>query len=152
MSGIAPHAFHVAVSEIEFDEDKRQLEITHRIFLDDLEQGLSAWSGQAIDILNPADPANLDMLIGKYLSEKTSYHINGKLATANYLGSEKEDAVMYCYQVIKGVKKVKSINVSNKVLMEIFEDQSNVMHITNASETKSLKLNESEPNGQVNFQ
>lgn len=145
------HAFHVSVCEIEFDEGKRQLEITHRIFLDDLELGLTNWSGEKIDILNPSDPKRLDQLIGKYLSEKTSYTLNKKTFQANYLGSEKEDGVMFCYQVISDVKKLKSLKVSNTLLMETFDDQSNVIHVDRLGETKSLKFNEGESSGEVVF-
>lgn len=151
MSGMSLHAFHVSVCEIEFDQDKKQLEITHRIFLDDLEMGLINWSGEKIDILNPSDPKRLDNLIGQYLSEKTSYTLNGKTVRVNYLGSEKEDAVMYCYQVVSEVKKLKSIKISNTVLMETYGDQSNVVHVERLSETKSLKLSKGESSGEVRF-
>ncbi len=151
MSGMPLHAFHVSVCEIEFDNHKKQLEITHRIFLDDLEIGLTDWSNERVDVLNPSDAKQLDELIGSYLSEKTKYTLNGKTIIAKYLGSEKEDGVMYCYQVITEVKKVKSIKVTNTVLMETYDDQSNIVHIEHGDSNKSLKLSKSESWGEVSF-
>ncbi len=145
------HAFHVSVCEIEFDEKQKQLEITHRIFLDDLEIALTDWSKEKVDVLNPDDPDKLDLMIGKYLTEKTSYHLNSKSASAIYLGSEKEESVMYCYQVITGVKKVKSLKVTNKTLMEIYDDQTNIVHVENGDQMKSLKLSNSEYWGEASF-
>lgn len=152
MSGIPLHAFHVSVCEIEFDQDKRQLEITHRIFLDDLEVGLSKWSNEKIDIFNPADPARLDDLIGRYLTEKNTYTANGKVVTAKYLGSEREDAVMYCYQVITDIKRLKTMKVSNATLMELYDDQTNVIHIEHSEEIKSMKLSKDESVDEVVFE
>lgn len=152
ISGTPLHAFHVSVCEIVFDNDQRQLEITHRIFHDDLELALTEWSGQKVDILNPSDPQWLDSLIGGYLQEKTIYTLNGKDVKSNYLGAEREEGVMYCYQVIPSVKKLKSLNVSNTVLMEIFDDQSNVIHVESQDETKSLKLDVGLSYGFVKFE
>lgn len=145
------HAFHVSVCEIEFDESKKQLEITHRIFLDDLEIGLADWSEEQVDVLNPENPKHLDQMIGKYLTEKTTYVINGKSVRATYLGSEKEESVMYCYQVVTNLKKVKSLKVTNTLLMEIYDDQTNIVHLENGDQMKSLKLSDSETWGEVNF-
>lgn len=151
MSGIALHAFHVSVCEIEFDEKQKQIEITHRIFLDDLEIGLTNWSNEKVDVLNPSDPVVLDQMIGKYLTEKTFYSLNGKSVKASYLGSEKEESVMYCYQVISSVKKLKSLKIKNTLLLETYDDQVNIVHVENGDQMKSLKLSTSEPSGEINF-
>ena len=145
------HAFHVAVTEIEYDGKSSQLEITHRIFIDDLEVALTEWSSEKIDILNPSDPAKLNELIGKYLSEKTSYILNEKEVEVKYLGSEREEAVMYCYQFVSDIKKVKSLKVSNTVLMETFDDQTNIVHVANNETNMSLKLSKNENSGEVSF-
>lgn len=145
------HAFHVSVCEIEFDEKQKQLEITHRIFLDDLEIALTDWSKEKVDVLNPEDPELLNQMIGQYLTEKTTYLLNGKSVNASYLGSEKEESVMYCYQVITGVKKVKSLKVTNETLMETYDDQTNIVHIEKDDQMKSLKLSKSEIWGEVRF-
>lgn len=152
VSGMPLHAFHVAVCEIEFDDNSRQLEITHRIFLDDLELALTEWSSERVDVLNPTDSKKLDEMIGKYISEKTVYTLNGKTVSANYLGSEKEESVMYCYQVITDVKKVKSLKVRNTLLMETYDDQKNIVHIECGDQMKSLKLSDSETWGEVTFE
>ena len=151
MSGMSLHAFHVAVTEIEYDGKSSQLEITHRIFIDDLEVALTEWSSEKIDILNPSDPAKLNELIGKYLSEKTSYILNEKEVEVKYLGSEREEAVMYCYQFVSDIKKVKSLKVSNTVLMETFDDQTNIVHVANNETNMSLKLSKNENSGEVSF-
>lgn len=151
MSGMPMHAFHVSVCEIAFDEKQKQVEITHRIFLDDLEIALTDWSQEKVDVLNPSDPERLDQLIGKYLSEKTTYFVNGKSVDTAYLGSEKEESVMYCYQVITGVKKMKSLQVTNEALMETYDDQTNIVHVESGEQMKSLKLSKSETWGEVDF-
>ncbi|MDW3208989.1 MAG: DUF6702 family protein [Reichenbachiella sp.] len=151
VSGMPLHAFHVSVCEIEYDEKQRRLEITHRIFLDDLEIALTDWSGEQVDVLNPPDFKQLDQMIGKYLTERASYSLNGKSVDVSYVGSEKEESVMYAYQVISNVKKVKSLKVTNTVLMETYDDQTNIVHMESGDQMKSLKLSGSETWGEVRF-
>ncbi|UXX80939.1 hypothetical protein N7E81_07480 [Reichenbachiella carrageenanivorans] len=151
ISGMPLHAFYVSVANIEYDAKSKQVEISHRIFLDDLENGLTEWTGEQVDVLNPTTPEQLDEIIGKYLNAKTSYQVDGKSVTAQYLGSEKDDGVMYCYQVISSVKKLKSLTVTNTILMEIFDDQTNIIHMKKVGDTKSLKLNNKERSGTIVF-
>lgn len=141
LSGVIAHDFHVSVCKVEFDPKNKAIEVTHRIFLDDLEETLKGWSNDPkIDVLSPKDPEAFQVMIGEYISERFSVTVNGKLAVIKYLGSEVEDDVMYSYMEVVGVKKLKSIEVKNTTLMDQFSDQVNLIHIIRDGTTKSLKL------------
>lgn len=141
LSGALTHAFHISVCEIEFDEERNSLEITHRVFLDDLETTLRLWSGdQSIDVINPKVESEFHKVLGSYMLEKFSIKVNGKETQLSFLGAEQEGDVMYCYIELTGVKKLKSIEIMNKIFMDKFDDQMNMVHIYKDEKTISTKF------------
>ena len=152
LSGALAHAFHISVCEIEYDEENKALEITHRVFLDDLESTLKSWSGdQSIDVMNPKDENAFQKILGKYMLEKFSINVNGKEAELSFLGSESEGDVMYCYIELAGVKKLNSIYIVNKIFMDKFEDQMNMVHIYKGEKTTSTKFSKNKTDFKIDF-
>ena len=134
------HPFHVSVCEVEFSASSRSLQITHHIFLDDLEEALTEYSGKPLDIINPKDRIERDKLIKSYVLENFSVKINGKSPENNYLGHELEEDAIYCYIEVKGVKKIKEIEVTNTMMISKFDDQINLVHINYQDKIRSMKL------------
>ncbi len=135
-----PHPFHVSVCEINHDEKTNALQITHRIFLDDLEEGLNTFYNENLDLLNPKDLDKINRLVADYLSKRFNISVNGKKREVEYLGNEMGKDVMLCYMEITKVKKFNTIEIENKVLFEAFDDQSNIIHVDYNDQIKSLRL------------
>ena len=58
------HPMHVSVTEIEFDEKDKRLEIMMRVFIDDLEVSLrNRLNKPELDLLSPKEAAHLDPMI-----------------------------------------------------------------------------------------
>lgn len=152
LNGILVHDFHISVCEIEYDEKSQSLEMTHRIFLDDLETTLVDWSGdESVDVYNPKDEKELNKLIGKYLLEKFTVKVNGNNNSMVFIGAESEDDIMYCYIELPKVEKLQSIHILNTILMDKFEDQINMVHIYRGEETTSTKFSKSNTTFMMNF-
>ena len=152
LNGILVHDFHISVCEIEFDQESKSLEMTHRIFLDDLESALVSWSGdQSVDVYNPKDEKELKELIGKYLLENFTVKVNGSNEKIVFIGSELEDDIMYCYLELPKVKKLQSIHILNTILMDKFDDQINMVHIYRGEETTSTKFSKANTTFMMNF-
>ena len=50
------HPFHVSVSDIKYKEEQKAIQISTRIFLDDLEVALQAFTGnEALDIVDKSN-------------------------------------------------------------------------------------------------
>ena len=47
---------------------------------------------------------------------------------------------MYCYIEVKGVKKIKEIEITNTIMMSKFDDQVNLVHVNYQDKVRSLKL------------
>ncbi|MCD8539091.1 MAG: hypothetical protein LRY55_04495 [Leadbetterella sp.] len=66
------HPFYVSVTTIDQSRDKTSLEISSRIFYDDLEVALKEEFGGKIDLKNPGDKSRNPELIRQYFSRHFS--------------------------------------------------------------------------------
>jgi len=135
------HPIHLSVSEINYNEKDKALQITSRIFLDDLELSIRNQLKQPdLDLLEPGTGLTTEQLISNYVLKNFTVKLDGKLQKLNFLGFEREDPAVICYIEIENVKKFKTIEVKNEVIMETHDDQSNLIHITYKGPVKSLRL------------
>ena len=127
-SSMALHKFYVAVFQMEHVPDKNVVQMTSRIFIDDLENALLKKYKKNFYLGTPTEIENAEGYLRLYLIEKMKVKINGKESTVTYLGKETEDDVLICYYTLPVEGEIKSIEVSNTTLFEMFEDQQNIIH------------------------
>ncbi len=146
------HPFHVSVCSIRHAAEEQTLQITQKIFADDLEEALTAASTSGpIDVLNPPDPNTLDALIDDYLRNHLQITVNGQVTEAIYLGHEREEMALWCYLEVSGVADIQSLSVRSTILTDTFDDQTNIVHVEYRNELKSMKLAKDYPDDQVEF-
>ena len=149
----ALHPLHVSVTEIKFDPKDKELEITVRIFLDDLEEAIRQDRKLAtLDITNPGTGLTTDQLVSTYLSTRLTTKVDKKPAAIKYLGHEIDGDAIVVYAYAPGVKKLKSIEVYHSTITEVYEDQSNLVHITLGEKTRSLRLMRDTTSGSIVFE
>lgn len=148
----AVHPLHVSVTDIVFDEKEKELEIVIRIFIDDLELSIRNQTNKPeLNLLTPKGGQNTDQLVGAYLQEHLKISLDGKTHTTKYLGSEIDDLALVCYVQVSGVKKWKTIEVKNNVIMETYDDQSNLVHVTVKGKVLSMRLTKEKSVGMLEF-
>ena len=69
------HPFFVSVIEINHNTKEATVEISVRIFTEDLEKTLQKYSTQKMDIINPTDKALLEKQISQYITQKLKLKI-----------------------------------------------------------------------------
>jgi len=137
------HPFRISVCSINHASAENSLQITVKIFADDLEEALNQPSVAAasyIDVLNPPDPAQLDAIVHEYLDEHLVFTVNEQAAEPQFLGFEREDLTMWCYLEITGITDLKKVKVLNTLLLNTFDDQVNIVHVKANDTVKSMKL------------
>ncbi|NVK85412.1 MAG: hypothetical protein HWE21_13900 [Cytophagia bacterium] len=135
------HPFHISVMDAEYNNQSKSLQISHRLFLDDLEEGLKDFHGlDYIDTVEPENPEKLDSLINSYLQKKVFFVVNGEDKEFEFYGSELEGDARWCYYEIKSVETLKELEITNVALMDVFDDQQNIMHIKAKGKIQSYKL------------
>lgn len=144
------HPLHVSVTEIEFDQKEKSLEIMMRIFTDDLEEAVRKKQQRKLNLLDPARTTT-DALIGDYLAAHFTVKVDNRALKLEYLGHELEADAVICYIEVKNVKKWKTIEITNDIIMEVYNDQSNLVNVTFGDEVKSLRLTTDNSTGMLTF-
>lgn len=140
------HPVHVSVTEVNYNEKDKALQIVSRIFIDDLELSVRRQLNQeSLDILSPKNGMTTDKMVSEYLMKHLMMKIDGKPVKINYLAHEIEDAAMICYLEVENVKKLKTLEITMDVIQEIHADQSNLVHITYKGPVKSYRLIKEKP-------
>lgn len=135
------HPFHVSVVDVEYNAQAKSIQVSQRIFSDDLEDALADFHGlESVDTVDPQDGARLDSLIGSYLKQKVFFVVNGKEKSIHYVGSELEGDARWCYYEVKGVEALKEVELSNLALMDVFDDQQNIVHFKVRGKVYSYRL------------
>jgi hypothetical protein len=136
----APHPFHVSVVEINHNPTDKNLEISCKIFTDDFEKVLRQNYKTRIDIINPSDRATVDKLVSDYIRTHLVLKVDGKPAVFSYLGYEREDDAIYSYVEVPNTALPKTIDITNKLMYDLFDDQTNLVHVLVGGNRKSGKL------------
>lgn len=140
------HPIHVSVSEINYSEKDKAIQITSRIFIDDLEASIRSQRREAeMDLLNPGNGLTTDQLISAYLKEHFKITVDGRPQKMKLLGHESEDPAIICYIEIENVRKIKVLEVFNDLVMETHDDQSNLVHVLIKEPTRSARLTKDHP-------
>jgi hypothetical protein len=148
----ALHPIHVSIAEIDHNEEAKALQITLRIFIDDLEVSIrNKINSPEMDLMNPGGSLTTDQLVKDYLGEVLKLKVDKKAVKTNYLGHETEGPAMICYIEVENIKKFKTIEVTNRAILETHEDQSNLVNVNYKEKVKSLRLTNDKPTGAVTF-
>lgn len=135
------HPIHVSVCDIEFDQERKAIEIVQRVFLDDIENAIrKRETAPHLDITQPDNGKTTDEMIQSYLVSHFKIKINDTPRAYHYLGHEIEGDALYVYMEIEKVKELKSITVFSDILTEVFDDQVNLVHIEVEDDISSMKL------------
>jgi uncharacterized protein DUF6702 len=146
------HPLHVSVTEIEFDEKDKALEIMMRVFVDDLELTMRNRLKQPeLDIMQPKNGLTVDQMAKDYLTDHFKITLDNKPQKINYLGHEQEGDAFIFYVEVSNVKKFKTIQILNDILTEIHDDQSNLVHVTVREKIRSLRLTRNTPVDKLTF-
>ena len=86
-----------------------------------------------------------------YITKKLKLKVNDKPVSFNYLGKEYDGDLVYFYLEIKNINFVKTIHVSNKILMDYFPKQQNLIKSKVNKKHKSLLLSEDNTKGLLKY-
>jgi len=134
------HPFYVSVTEVNHNAKNQSIEISCRMFYDDLERELNKTAHPQIDIVKPKDKALVNQMIADYVKKHVNIKVDGKPLTLSFVGYEIQEDGAWSYFEIKGVSKPKQITVHDDLLYSAHPEQINMIHTTVNGERKSTKL------------
>lgn len=134
------HKYYMAIYQVDFVPQKKRIQVTSRIFVDDLNSALEkkfrVKSNIGFSQETPQEEANLK----KYLAENFIIKVNGVAKPMTYLSKELEANVMICYFRIPEISKINSLEIENSLLMEWNSDQQNIIQANLNGEKQTVML------------
>lgn len=145
------HPFYVSITEINHNADAKRIEVSSRIFYDDLEEVLRAEGFVKPDLINPKDRQAIDSALNAYFQRNLSLKADNKPVTLAFLGYEIEEDVAWCHLEAPKIARVKTLSLENKLLFGQFPKQSNIVHTTINGKRKSVKLDNPKSGAEFSF-
>lgn len=144
LSAFAFHKFYVGVFQVEYAAEKKMIQITSRIFIDDLNNALEKkYHKKTFVGTEKETQADVD-LFKKYLAENFTIKINGQSKPITFLSKEVESSdVLVCYSRIKDIDKFKTIEILNAILVDWNSEQQNITHVSVFGTKRSVLFTES---------
>ena len=134
------HEFYVSISYMEYDSERKAIEVQKKIFFDDFEIALKKKNNlDKFDILKTKTEI-VDNYIEAYLKENVSFQVNDKLYDINYLGHEYINGTINCYYEVFNVKIIKNIILTDRSLFSSFDDQENLIYFEMMNKLSTIRL------------
>lgn len=137
----ATHKYYVSVTQVEYSKENKSIQIILRLFTDDIENVLRERYDEDIILGESKDNAKTnDSYIQKYLNSKLNIKVNENKAHLTFIGKEVNVDITRCFLEIENINEIKSFEISNKLLFDLFEEQQNIVKLNINSKQKSYIL------------
>ena len=136
----SPHPFYISVTEMNHNAKDQTLEISCKMFFDDLESTLEQNYKTKLDITNAQQKSMADKLIADYIKKHLAITVDNKSAPMQYVGYEIDKESAYCYFQISHIASMKKLNITNSLLYDFNTGQINIMHVIVNGHRQSTKL------------
>lgn len=135
------HKFYVSLSEIRYNGETSRVEVSMRIFPDDLDRALSENFGVDTHLATSLEPVAADSLVGLYLKSHFTLVSDGRELSFTYLGKATEADAIWCFLESSPVNPAPSgLQVRNTILMDQFEEQVNIIQVYVGNWNRGLLL------------
>jgi len=143
------HPFFVSMTDINYNTKENELEISVRIFTDDLENTLRKYHSENIDVLHPADIRQMNGFVNDYIEKHLQLQVNGSPVQMSFLGYEEQSESIWSYFEVKNINDVQKLNITNSLLHDYNTNQVNMIHAKANDKEYSTKLDY--PNTSASF-
>jgi hypothetical protein len=133
------HEYHASVTQMQYNPKERAFEVSIRMFTDDLEKTLTRENGGQRVIFDKKYEKQNDQLLEKYVRKHFAFFNAQKQPKAfNYVGHETETDAQWVYIELPFAETFRGGTIQQSVLMDTFDDQTNLVTINYNSQKKTL--------------
>jgi hypothetical protein len=128
------HRFYASFTQIDMQSEKGVIEITHRIFTHDIEDLLRRYEGGNQEL----EVAIVEKFLQDYVMQAFAiYDEEGEKIPLTWIAIEITLNDIFVYQEAPMKTGQKSLQIADRILMDIFEDQSNTVNLKLDGRVKS---------------
>lgn len=147
LTSFTVHKFYIAIYQVNFISEKKRIEITSRIFVDDLNAALEKRFKVKTHIGEDTESGDDILKMNQYLLEHFKIKVNGVPKSIVFISKEMENNVVIGLYKISDISNIKSLSVENTSLMEVYSDQQNIIQTNFNGKKQSLLLTSDSPSG-----
>lgn len=134
------HPFYISVVDIKHDAKTHNLNISVKLFINDIENALKKTTTKTIDLLNPKNKPEMELELINYIKQRFSIDVNLKPTTLDFIGYEKEEDAIWIYLEVKKIIQPKTLKINTKLLYDFLPLQTNIVHVEINGVKKSSKV------------
>jgi len=148
------HKFYLSLAQIEHNIQNQTLEISLKVFTDDLERCVGKKFRENLKLGDAAEHPESDQLIENYLKEKLRFKSDGKDLPLLLVGKEVSVEETWCYiEVALNSENSKSVEIDNRIFIEVYVGQINLMKFSSpTAAAQDLSLSKQQTTGTINLQ
>lgn len=122
------HEFHLSNSQLKYKASSKVLQLSVKVFIDDLETALAERNVEGLFIGTEKETNDSGKYIDDYLKDVIIISSGEDTLTSEFIGKElsADLSAVWCYLRFDNVKDCTVLNVTNSLLTEIFDDQKNI--------------------------
>tara|TARA_B110000240_G_scaffold161844_1_gene181124 strand:+ start:228 stop:725 length:498 start_codon:yes stop_codon:yes gene_type:complete len=134
------HKYYLSLTQIAFKESSKSVQIIINVFMDDIETALNKDNNIDLQLSTKKELPNNDVYFENYLRKKLQFKIDTIAKEFKYIGKEYDGDLVYFYLEIENIAKVSSIEITNKILLNHFPKQENLIKSKVGTKNKSILL------------
>ena len=143
------HPIFVSVTTIDHNMANKTLEVSCKIFTDDLETTLRKKYNKKVDLLDVTLNEAMKPMVNDYIKKHLIITADGKPINLQFIGFEQQEEGIISYFEVKDVATVKKIEVMDNILYDEKPQQMQIIHVTVKGQRKSSRLDN--PEEKVSF-
>jgi hypothetical protein len=134
------HPFFVSVIDMKHNVKDKTIEISAKVFVDDLEAVLKKNYHTTFDLSTATSKPETNAIVAKYLQSKLQLTVNDKLQTIKYIGYEIQKESVWIYAEVDNVTSLKKLNINCNLLYDYQDKQMNIFNVKANGSEKNYKL------------
>jgi hypothetical protein len=134
------HPFYVSKIEINHNTKDKSLELSIRVFTDDLETTLQKFGSTKIDLSKKEQAAVNDKLIKEYVHKNLQLMVDKRSVNLEYVGYEINKESTWLYFEVDNVPILKELQVNCSLLYDYKTEQMNIIQVKANGKDESYKL------------
>lgn len=150
-SSFGLHKFYVSIYQVNYASEKKMLQVTSRIFIDDLNSALEKKFHQKFHLGAKEETPEEVAMMQKYIAGNFTIKVNGKQKPLDFRSKEMENNVLICYFRITDIPKITTLDITNKILFDFVTEQQNIIQTTVHGKKNTLLLTSDSPDGTISY-
>ncbi len=123
----AAHKFYTSLARVEYNAEEKTVEVTLRVFADDLELALTRRAGRGVKLDRAKDA---DQLVPAYLRDTFEIrNRDGEAKTLKWVGMELRAGIAWLYFEAEMPEGLAGARLRDRIFFELFDEQVNTVSV-----------------------